>query len=97
METEEFAFDFTYKVSKYFLPVKRFLVDGEVHLWTLVKHLRTPDQIVNFYETASSDKLCWLPLNDKRDDLMKRPEKPLLKKLNELKKREKIQTYESYE
>jgi len=93
MEVEEFTFSFSYKVSTYSLQVKRFLVDGEVHLWILVKHPRAPDQIVNFYETASSDKLSWRPLNDKRDDLMKLLEKPLVKKLNELRKKDKIQIY----
>ena len=97
METEEFEFSFSHKVSTYSIEVKHFLWDGEIHFWILVNHPRTADQIVNFYETASSDKLCWRPLNDKRDDLMKLVEKPLLKKINGLKKKNKIQTFAFYE
>ncbi len=94
---EEFTFSFSYKVSTYSLQVKRFPVDGEIHLWTLVKQPRAEDRIFTFYETADPHNLFWLPMNDKRDDLMKLVEKPLLKKIKELKKKDKIQTFAFYE
>ena len=96
MEVEEFSFSFSYKVSTYSLQVKRFLVGGDVHLWTHVKQPRAADRIFNFYETADPHKLFWRPMNDKRDDLMKLLEKSLLKKLNELRKKDKIQTFDFY-
>ena len=69
MEVEEFSFSFSYKVSTYSIQVKRFLVDGDVHLRTQVKQPRAEDRIFNFYETADPHKLFWHPMNDKRDEV----------------------------
>lgn len=97
MEVEKFEFRFTHKVSTYSIQVKRFLVDGQVHLWVLVKHPGTEDLIFTFYETSDPHKLSWHPMNDKRDELMKLMEKPLIKKVQELLKQGKVQAFEFYD
>ncbi len=94
MEVEEFEIDYSHKGSPCSIFVKRFLIQEEVHLWTLVSHPRAPAQIFTYYETDSPDILYWRPMNDKRDELMKIIGKPLLKKIAELKKKGKIQIYE---
>ena len=93
METEEFAFDFTHHASTYSLQVKRFAVDKELHLWTLLRRPRAGEQIFTFYEGATPDKMWWRPLNDKRDDLMKLIAKPLAKMVEALKQKGTIKTY----
>ena len=97
MEVEEFAFDFTHLGSAYAVRVKRFAVDKELHLWTLVRQPRADERIFTFYEGPTPDQMWWHPLNDKRDDLMKLIAKPLAKKVEAVKQNGKIKTYRSKE
>jgi len=91
MQVEDFEFDFTYKVAKYSVEVKRFSVGKELHLWTVVKQPRHSDQVFTFYEEPGQ---VWRrSMNDKRDDLMKIVEKPLATKVDALKKKGKIKSY----
>ena len=89
MKVESFEFKPTIKGSGYTVFVKRFAVAGEKHLWTLVRHPRAAVRVFNFYETESPDKLFWHPLNDKRDELIKALEAPLVRKIKTLEKKEK--------
>jgi hypothetical protein len=91
MQVEEFEFDFTYKVATYSVQVQRFVVDKEIHLWTVINRPRHERQIFTFYE--GNDGVWSRPLNDKRDDVMKIVERPLAKKIDALKKKGKIKTY----
>lgn len=91
MQVEDFEFDFTHKVARYSVEVKRFAVGKELHLWTVVKQPRHSDQIFTFYEEPG--RVWWRSMNDKRDDLMKIVEKPLAKKVDALKKKGKIKIY----
>jgi len=93
MEVEEFAFDFNHKAVTYSVQVKRFAVDKELHLWTLVRQPRADERIFTFYEGPTPEQMWWRSLNDKRDDLMKLIAKPLAKKIEALKKNGKIKTY----
>ena len=86
MEVEEFEFDFTHQGSVYSVEVKRFAVNLELHLWTLVRRPRADEQIFTFYEGPTPEQMWWRSLNDKRDDLMKLVAKPLTKKVEALKK-----------
>jgi len=93
MEVEEFAFDFNHKAVTYAVQVKRFAVDKELHLWTLVRQPRADERIFTFYEGPTPEQMWWHPLNDKRDELMKLIAKSLAKKIEALKKNGKIKTY----
>ena len=93
MEVEEFAFDFTHQAVTYAAQVKRFPVDQELHLWTLVRQPRADERIFTFYEGPTPDQMWWHALNDKRNDLMKLVAKPLGKTVEALKKNGKIKTY----
>ena len=97
MEAEKFEFTGKHERLTYTVQVKRFLMEGEVHLWVLVRQPGVTEQVFNFYETDSPDHLRWHSLNDKRDELLSALEKPLLSKLKELKKKGKIQVYEFYD
>jgi len=92
MDTEDFEFSFTHARSSYSIYVKRFRIEDELHLWTIVRHPKAVSQIFNFYQTASQDKLFWYPMNDKRDGLISALAKSLVAKLKELKKKGKIQS-----
>jgi hypothetical protein len=87
MKVESFEFKTTIKGSGYTVFVKRFAVAGEKHLWTLVRDSRSMERVFNFYETGSPDKLLWHPLNDKRDELIKAMEAPMIRKIKTLEKK----------
>ena len=97
MEAEKFEFTGKHGRLSYTVLVKRFLMEGEVHLWVLARQPGVLEQVFNFYETDSPNHLRWHPLNDKRDELLSALEKPLLSELKALKKKGKIQEYEFYD
>ena len=93
MDTEGFEFDFIHQASANSVKVKRFAVDQELHLWTLVRQPRADERIFKFYEGPTPEQMWWHSLNDKRDELMKLIAKPLARKVEALKKNGKIKTY----
>ena len=76
MGVEDFAFNFTHLGSAYAVQVKRFAVDQELHLWTLVRQPRADERIFTIYEGPIPGQMWWHPMNDKRDELMKLVAKP---------------------